>query len=299
MSKIFIPYPSKENLSLYLDQGFDGFFIGIENFSCNFNSYVKPNELELVIKELKDSDKDIYICLNKLYFNDEIDKVKEFIYEIKDYDITGICYTDVGVLNILNDIKYNKDILWYSNHLGTNSKTINYLSKKGVNYALLSNELSINEIININKNSDINVGITLYGFLNMATSSRKLLSNYFEQISKKKENSKYYIKDKVKKDTYFLVEDKDTNFFTNKVLNGIKFFPKLIENNISFIFLDDYMLDGPNFYNVIEAFSSLRYAHDDKEFVRKLEEVVDINTNYDTFYGFLEKESVFKVDDYE
>ncbi len=298
MSKIFVPLPTKKMISLYTGQDFDGFLIGIDGFSSNFNSYVKKEELVEYIDLVKKYNKEIYICLNRLYYNNEIDSVRKLLLEIKDYDINGIFYTDIGVLNILNDIKFNKEIMWYSNHLGTNSKTLTFLSKRGVSSALLSNEISIDEIIDIKRNTKTKIGCQLYGFLNMATSSRKLLTNYFEHIDKNKDKDKYYIKDKVKEGTYFLVENKDTNFFTNSVLNGIIFFPKLIENNIDFIVLDDYMLNENNFYNVIEAFSSLRNAYDDKEFVGKLEKVVEVNTYYDTFYGFLDKKTVYKVEDY-
>ena len=298
MSKIFVPLPSMKNIPLYLQQNFDGFLMGIDGFSSNFNSYVKKEEIKEYLDIVNKYNIDIYICLNKLFYNSEIDLVRELLLEIKDYDFSGIFYTDVGVLNILNDINFDKDILWYSNHLGTNSKTLDFLAKRGVSSALLSNEISVDEIKSIISNTNIKVGCTLYGFLNMATSSRKLLTNYFEHIDKKKEKEKYFIKDKVKEGTYFLVENKDTNFFTNLVLNGIKFFPELIESGIDFVFLDDYMLNENNFYNVIEAFSSLRQAHDDKDFVDKLEKVVDVNTYYDTFYGFLDKKTVYKVEDY-
>ena len=87
------------------------------------------------------------------------------------------------------------------------------------------------------------------------------------------------------------------NFKT--ILNGIIFYPELIRNNIDFIFLDNYLIDEINFYNVIEAFSSLRNAYNDEEFVSKLEKVVESNTFNDTFYGFLNKETVVKVKDYE
>ena len=299
MSKIFIPLPSKDNISFYLQQNFDGFLIGIEGFSENYNYLVKLEELEEILDVLKGTNKDIFINLNRLYYNSEIDKVKELINKISKLDITGICYTDVGVLNILNDIKYDKEILWYSNHLGTNSKTINFLEKRGVSYALLSTEITIDEIINIKKNTNIKIGTFLYGYLNMATSSRKLLSNYFEYIKREKDTNKYIIKDKVKKDEYKVVEGFNTNFFTGKVLNGIKYFPKLIDNNIDFVVLDDYMINENNFYNIIEAFSSLRNAKDDEKFVESLYEVVESNTYDETFNGFLDKKTVYKVDDYE
>ena len=133
----------------------------------------------------------------------------------------------------------------------------------------------------------------------MATSSRKLISNYFMYNNINKNKDKYYIKDKVKNEKYIIKEGFNTNFFTGKVLNGIKYFPKLIDNNIDYIFLDNYLLDEVKFYNVIEAFSSLRNAHDDTDFINKLYKVVEVNTEYDTFSGFLDKKTVVKVKDYE
>ena len=299
MSKIYVPLPSKEAIDLYLEQNFDGFIVGIEGFSNNFNNYYKLEDLDEIIDISKEFNKDIYVALNRLYYNDEIEKLKELVKILIKYDITGIGYTDNGLLNILNELNYDKDILWLSNHLGTNSKTINFLEKRNVDLALLSTEITIDEIVSIKKNTNIKIGTCLYGFLNMATSSRKLLTNYFEFIDRNKKSKEYVMKDKVKNKEYRLVEERDTNFFTNSVLNGISFYPTLIENSIDFIYLDDYMLDESKFYNIIEAFSSLRNSYDDKEYVSKLEEVVNSNTDYDTFYGFLDKKTVVKVKDYE
>lgn len=299
MSKIYIPLPSKKNIDLYMQQGFDGFIIGIKGFSSKFNYLVDIEELQDILFKLKDYNKDIYIALNRLYYNDEIDKVRELVEYLSKLDITGIGYTDNGLLNILNECNFNKEIMWLSNHLGTNSMTINFLSKRKVSKALLSTEISIKEIIDIKKNSKIPVGVELYGFLNMATSSRKLLSNYFDYINKEKNKNIYSMSNKNKDGKYQVVEDFNTNFFSDKVLNGIIFYPELIRNNIDFIFLDNYLIDEINFYNVIEAFSSLRNAYNDEEFVSKLEKVVESNTFNDTFYGFLNKETVVKVKDYE
>lgn len=299
MSEIYVPLPQKDKISLYLEQDFDGFIIGLDKFSENYNYLVKDDELEDIINYVINKNKKVFISFNKLYFNDDITDVKNYINKIKEYNISGICFSDIGVLNILNDINFKGDIYWIGNRLGTNSNTINFLEKRGVSYALLSTEITKDEIIRIKNNTNIKVGAVLYGFLNMATSSRKLLTNYFEFIDKEKNKDRYLMKDKIKKIDYNVVEKDNTNFFTNSVLNGIKFFPELIDNGIDFIFLDDYLLDEISFYNIIEAFSSLRNAYKDDKFVRTLEEVVESNTYFDTFYGFLDKKTVYKVEDYE
>lgn len=291
MHEIYIPLPSKENLGLYEGLDFDGFLVGIKGFSSNFNYCYSVDEL----KELN-TKKKVFICLNRLYYNSEIDEVKKLVKDLIKLDITGICYTDIGVLNILNELGYDKEIFWISNHMGTNSKTINFLEKRNVDLALLSSEITIDEIINIKNNTNIKIGVKLYGFLNMATSSRKLITNYFDYTDTKKDKDKYEIEDKVKKDKYIIVEERDTNFFTGKVLNGLLHLPRLIDNNIDFIFLDSYMLDEKEFYNVVKSYVSIT---NDSSDIDSLNEVVKTNSKYETFDGFLDKKTVFKVEDYE
>lgn len=297
MSEIFIPLISDKNIKMYLNDDFDGFFVGMKDYSSNFNILLDLEELKDLINKV---DKKIYVCLNRLYYNDEIEGLKELVKELINLPISGICYTDNGLLNILNDLNYKGDILWYSNHLGTNSNTINFLSKRSVNYFLLSTEITKDEIIKIKNNcTNKKIGCMLYGYLNMATSSRKLLTNYFEYNNLEKDKDKYVIEDKIKKDKYFLVEKDNTDFFTYKVLNGIKFYPELLSNNIDFIYLDNYLIDEKKFYNVLETFILLKKTPNDSKYVLDLEKVVNSNTDHDTYYGFLDKKTVFKVKDYE
>lgn len=278
MSKIYIPLPKKEDINLFLSHSFDGFFIGVNNYSYGFNNLIDISELKEYIDLIKESNKEIFITFNRLYYNDEINGLKALIMAIKDLNITGICFSDIGVLNILKEIGFNKEILWYSNHLGTNSRTINFLNKRGVNYFLLSNEITKDEIIKIKKNSNGNIGCTLYGHLNMATSSRKLLTNYFTYINKSKEKDTYTIKDKVKDKDYIITEGFNTDFYTKDILNGIKYYNEL-KDIIDFIYLDDYMIDTKEFLNVIDSFKN--------------------NTVTDGYTGFLDKKTVYKVEDYE
>ena len=46
MSKIYVPLPSKDNVSLYLQQCLDGFFVGIKDYSENFNRLIDLDELD-------------------------------------------------------------------------------------------------------------------------------------------------------------------------------------------------------------------------------------------------------------
>lgn len=294
MSKIYVPLPSEKYIDFYLEQNIDGFFIGIDKYSTNFNNYVPITKLKKIIDYIKNNNKEVFISLNKLYYEKDIDDLKKILKKLSKYDIDGLSFCDVSIYNIVNENKLNINLIWDSFHLGTNFKTINFWNKRDVKSAILSTEITLKEIIEIKKNTTSKIGAVLYGYLNMVTSSRTLISNYFEYTKIKQDKNKYLIE--VNDEKYPIVEDNnETNIFSSKVLNGIKIYPKLIENNIDFIILNDYLIEENRFYNVIEAFCALRNAPNDKEFVDKLEKVVNSNTFSDTFDGFFNKKTIYKV----
>ena len=53
--------------------------------------------------------------------------------------------------------------------------------------------------------------------------------------------------------------------------------------------------EGAIHYNVLEAFIALKNHPNDEEFAHKLKEVVDANNYNNTYNGFLNKKTIFKV----
>lgn len=300
MSKIIVPLPKKELINFYLENEIDGFTVGIDGFSENFNNIIKKEDLIYYCDLIKKENKDIYIVLNKVIFNDKIDELKELLFLIDKINVNGVMFNDLACYNIVKENNLSINLVWQDIHKAVNSKTINFFEKRDVKAVMLGNEITIDEITKILNNINIKAFVTLFGYTNMATSSRTLLSNYFKFINKEKKYNKYYIKEKNDDNYYGVIESENTNFFSSKILNGVKYFPKIISNdNLEAIYLDDYMINECSFYNVMEAFIALKKSPNDKEFVEKLSKVVDSNNFNNTYDGFLNKKTVFKVKDYE
>ena len=179
----------------------------------------------------------------------------------------------------------------------TNSKTINFYEKRGLYGYYVTPEITINEFIKITKNTTSKAFIKLFGYTNMATSSRSLITNYFNNFKiNKNPKDKYYMHEKISNKYYPIVEDNNTNFFSDKVLNGILEYQKLLNNNVDFtVYLDDYLINENQFYNILEAFIALKNHSKDNDFSNKLKQVIDNNMFYETDNGFLNKETIVKV----
>lgn len=274
MNKFYITNPS--DIDRYINLDVSGFIFGIEKFSSEFNSYLSLDEISLMCDKCKNNNKDIIIFLNRLYFEHEIDDLKETIKELSKLNVI-IGFTDDSVLNILDEIGFKGESMLISNHLGTNSYTLDFYLNRGVKNAYISTEITVDEINEINSHTDSNIFIKGYGYLNMATSSRKLLTNYFKFINKNKDKNSYTFKDFVTSKEFKIVEEYNSNFYTGDIFNSIEFLDKLDNLNI---ILDNYMIDEDKFYEEVNNF-------------------INHNIKDEGYTGFLDKKTVYKVEDYE
>ena len=295
MNNIIISYPTNENFNLIKKTEVNGFIIGIEGFSENFNNYVNESDLKGTVNKINKEYK-TYIMLNKMYFNKEIDGLKALLKKINDLDIEAIIFQDIAVFNIVKENNYDINLIWCGKMV-TNSNTINFYEKRGLYGYMTTPQITIDEFIKIRKNTTSNAIIKLFGYTNMATSSRSLITNYFENFNiKNNPKKKYYMYEKITDNYYPIIESNNTNFFSSKALNGLLEYKKLLNQNLDFeVFLDDYMINEKSFYNILEAFIALKNHPNDDEFAVKLKKVIDSNMNNETDNGFLNKETIYKV----
>ena len=295
MNNIIIPYPNKKIYNFYDKTSIDGFIIGIKGFSENFNYYVDVSKVKEVVDLLKKDNKKVYIMLNMVYMNNKVNSLIKLLKKIDTLDVCAVIFSDISVFNIVKENKLKINLIWNSK-MTTNSKTINFFEKRGLYGYMPTSEITISEIKNIMKNTSSKPMIKLFGYTNMATSSRSLLTNYLTYIKNKEKNNKYYMYEKITNEYYPVVEEENTNFFSSHALNGILEYKDLINKNYDFdVFLDDYLIDRTPFYNIIEAFIALRNNPNDIKFAKKLKAVIDSNMSGNTDNGFLNKKTIFKV----
>lgn len=252
MSKI-LTIPSSLNEIKKTKDKVDGFIIGIKDMSINVNYYINISELEI----LNSIDKDIFICLNKNMHNGDLNKVKDILIKLNDYNIKGIMYYDVGVLNIYNSLDLNYDLVWAQEHLTTNYNTINYWNKFGVNYAYLSSDITEEEIIEISEHSKAKLIVNLFGYLPMFVSKRHIVKNYLEYFNLK-DNSKINYMEKEDKIYPIIDSDIGTSVYSNNILNGIKSILKL---DVEYVVLNSFGIELDKFINIIKFFRNVNSSN--------------------------------------
>lgn len=282
MTKRLVIPSSKEQINNLKDY-VDGYIIGLKDMSVNLPTYFSLFEIKEISETLED--KELFISINKNIHNNELDYLKEVLKEFESYNIKGVIYYDVSLINIKRELNLNINLVFSEEHAVTNYATINYWNYNGAEYAYLSNEITLDEVLEIKENSNSKLMVQVFGFLPIFVSERKIINNYLTYFDIDSNSDKYYIEKENKK--YRILEDKNTTqVYTNYILNAIDEIEKLKEANVEYIVYNSFDIDEETFEYIIKK--------DDNLTSEDLDKLLD-----NTDKGFLYKETIYRVKNYE
>ena len=282
MKYIVVPN-SINDLPLYKDKNIDTFIIGLKDYSVNYPS-LSISEIETLSKEYN-----LFIAVNKNIFNSELNDLLNKLKELSNMNILGVLYYDLGVLNLVKENNINLDLVWHQTHMVTNYNTCNFYYGQGVRYGYVANEITLDEIIEINNKTKMELLVEVIGYPIVSHSRRSLLTNYLKSVSKDKEDKVYEIEEKDIK--LKVKETKDgTSMINGIITNGTKPLFSLIENNISYAVLDMQLIDLDTSLEIVDIYNSILNNNiTTEEAITKMNNLIGTNTNF--FY----KKTIYKV----
>ena len=190
--------------------------------------YFKNKQYEEIIETLARNN-NLYIYLptvlkdnfRNFYFND-IDTI------IKKYKIKGLICSNLSCINYFSNLKGKLDLVANYTFNVFNNYTINELAEIGIKRVMLSPELDESNLKNIANNSIIPTEVLVYGKLVLMNIGYCLLGSsnlcYPRCDMKCKENSKFYLKDRLNMDFRIIPDNIQTiSTLYNSKINSISY----------------------------------------------------------------------------
>ncbi len=281
--KVLVEVASK-NIENYADKC-DALLLGLCKFSVmNMVSFTVDEIRDIVLKYPQ---LEIFVKMDKNIFNDEIDEVKRCLKELNDIPIRGIFFYDLALLELKQELSLSLDLVWSQTHMVTNYRTCDYYYQKGVSYALLSKEITLDEIVEISEKSSVQTIVEVVSLPSVGFSRRKLVHNYYEDLGEEG-NSHLSVLEKITNKKYLVrEEDAGTGFLLDEVLNGTSVISSLYQAGVDYILLKEEGIDS--FLELIcDTKNYISLGCSDSSYVEKYKKLGDST-------GFFFKKTIYRV----
>lgn len=147
------------------------FLFPMEGYSVGFtNTYSLTH-----IKE-----ENAYLYCNRIFDNCSLQSLKKDLQNLPK-NIKGICFTDLGVLQLLKELSLPIEYIYMQNHNTTNAFSVNYYLEE-VDSLLLSTDITKEEMLTILDQASKPLVVPYFMLVDAMYSRRKLLSNFEEEF---------------------------------------------------------------------------------------------------------------------
>ena len=181
MSKVELLSPAGdlERLKVTLLYGADAVYIGGQKYS------LRANATNFSIEEIKEGcdfahalNKKVYLTLNIVFHNEDMDGVEEYIKEVVEAGIDAFIVSDPFIISHIKTNYPNVEVHLSTQNSTSNYTAVEYFKDEGIDRVVLARELSKNDIQEIIEKTKVDIEVFIHGAMCTCFSGRCALSNY-------------------------------------------------------------------------------------------------------------------------
>ena len=269
--ELLAPAGDLEKFKTAIQYGADAVYLagdklGLRTASKNFSL----DDIKEATKLAHDLDKKVYLTLNVISHNKDLEGVDEYIQSLDEAGVDAFIVSDPGIFQKVKTLAPSKEIHISTQANITNTATVEFWKSLGADRVILARELSLEEIKEIKDEvkDSIMIEAFVHGAMCMSYSGRCLLSNFMTGRSANMGDCahpcryKYYLMEETRPGEYYpITEDEKGSYIMNsKDLCMINYIPELIEAGV-----DSFKIEGrvKSEYYVATVINQYRRAIDD------------------------------------
>lgn len=178
MIELLAPAGNLERLKIAYLYGADACYLGGYRFS------LRANAINFSIEELKEAtgfahslNKKIYITVNIVLHNKDLEGLKEYLKELESIGVDAVIVSDIAVIDCIKKNNINLEI-----HISTQASILNYeaadfYKKLGAKRVVLAREATRQDIISIKEHTGLDLECFIQGAMCTSFSGKCVLSN--------------------------------------------------------------------------------------------------------------------------
>ena len=177
--ELLSPAGDLERLKVTLSYGADAVYIGGQKYS------LRANATNFSIDEIKEGcdfahklNKKVYLTLNIVFHNEDMDGVEEYIKDVVNAGIDAFIVSDPFIISHIKTNYPQVEVHLSTQNSTSNYKSVEYFKDEGIDRVVLARELSKNEIKEIIDKTGVDIEVFIHGAMCTCFSGRCALSNY-------------------------------------------------------------------------------------------------------------------------
>ena len=266
--EILSPAGNMECFDAAIEGGANAIYIGGKNFGARaFSPNFSNDEIILAIKKAHKYGIRVYVTVNTLIYEDEVEDFMNYIDFLHKNNVDAIIVQDIGMLDLIKKTYPNLEIHASTQMHIHNLEGVKLMEKLGVKRVVLARETPISLVKEIKENTNIEIEIFGYGALCVSYSGQCLMSSLIGNRSGNRGSCVQCCRKK-----YDLVDKNNKKYNKNKYLLSMKDLNTLdYIKELESIGIDSFKIEGrmkskEYVYLVTKmANKALKYNLDDKD----------------------------------
>lgn len=179
MIELLSPAGDLEKLKFALHYGADAVYIGGQDYSlrANAKNFSKTEMLEAV-KYAHSLNKKIYVTVNIVFHNEELDGLKDYLLYLDKINVDGIIASDITVMKLHKKLNLKLELHISTQASISNSEAALFYKDLGAKRLVLARECSEEDIKKIKEATNLDLEAFIHGAMCTSISGRCVLSNY-------------------------------------------------------------------------------------------------------------------------
>ena len=179
MIELLAPAGNLEKLKIAFLYGADAVYIGGKKFS------LRARASNFGIKEIKEAciiarsyKKKVYVTMNIVPHPEDFEGIEEYLRELVEAGVDGVIISSLAYAEIIKRVAPEVEIHLSTQFSSSNSDTLMMMEELGFHRAVLAREVSLQQIEEIRKKTDIDLEVFIHGGMCVSYSGRCMLSNH-------------------------------------------------------------------------------------------------------------------------